>query len=101
MKQNGRLRLRDVSKNPDKPLVTVTANDLMPLPSSWANTDHPGTGKLTEDQANRYESSLDGVVAVAIPKPQNKAEEEALIQKFLDGLRSSSRKKTTGHSSSR
>ena len=62
------LRLSDVSKNPDKPLLKVSASDLMPLSPPCENLDHPGTGKLTEPQINGYESSLDGVVAAAIAK---------------------------------
>jgi Fe-S oxidoreductase len=82
-----RIKLSDVSKNQDKPLVTVDASDLMPLPHPCDNLDHPGTGELTEQQCDKYESSLDGVVGVAIPKPVDRAEEEALVGKFLEGLR--------------
>ncbi|MFC2013905.1 (Fe-S)-binding protein [Chloroflexota bacterium] len=42
---------------------------------------------LKEEQQNNYEMSLDGITACYIPRPQNKEEEEALVQKFLDGLR--------------
>ncbi|MFC1925373.1 (Fe-S)-binding protein [Chloroflexota bacterium] len=86
MKQNKKFRLNDISKNPDKPLATVTPDDLMPLPFSTADLNHPGTGKLTES-ASDYESSLDGVIAIGIPKPQSKAEEEELVKKFKSGLR--------------
>ena len=80
-------RLSDISKNPSKPLLRVDGSDLMPLPPPCQDLTCPGTGELTELQQDKYESSLDGVVAVAIPKPQNKAEEEALVEKFLNGMR--------------
>ena len=86
MKRKG-FRLSDISRKPDKPLLKVNGNDLMPLPYPCEDLDCPGTGELTELQREKYESSLDGVVAVAIPKPESKAEEEALVRRFLDGLR--------------
>ena len=43
--------------------------------------------ELTEDQKARYVASLDGILAVAIPKPANAAEEEEFVRKFLSGLR--------------
>jgi Fe-S oxidoreductase len=80
-------RLRDVSKDPERALLTVSGSDLMPLPPPCANMESPGTGELTEAQREKYERSLDGVVAIGIPKPESKAEEEALVGKFLNGLR--------------
>lgn len=86
MKKND-FRLNDVSKNPEMPLARIGPEDLMPLPYPCDCLEHPGTGELTEEQEAAYESSLDGVVALVIPKPKNKAEEEALVQKFLNGLK--------------
>jgi Fe-S oxidoreductase len=80
-------RLRDVSKDPDRALVTVKGDDLMQLPPPCGDLECPGTGELTETQREKYERSLDGVVAIGIPKPESKAEEDALVGKFLDGLR--------------
>ncbi|MFC1944745.1 (Fe-S)-binding protein [Chloroflexota bacterium] len=65
----------------------MTSSSLMPLPHPCADLERPATGKLTEQQQAEYESSLDGVVAVAIPKPTSKEEEKALVDKFLQGLR--------------
>jgi len=80
-------RLSDISKNPETLLARVEPEDLMLLPYPCDNLNHPATTELTEEQKERYESSLDGVVAIGLPKPKNKAEEEELIEKFLDGLR--------------
>ena len=87
MHTKSRVRISDIGKNPDRPLITVTGDDLMPLPYPCNDMDHPGTGRLTEEQQNRYENSFDGVVAIAIPKPQNKSEEDELVSRFLTGLR--------------
>jgi len=78
--------LSDISKNPETPLARIESKDLMQLPYPCDKLNHPTT-KLTEEQRTKYESSLDGVIAVAIPKPQSKAEEEELVEKFLDGLK--------------
>jgi Fe-S oxidoreductase len=80
-------KLSDISRNPDKPLIRVDGSDLMPLPSPYQNMEFVGTGKLSEQQVKNYESSLDGVIGVAIPKPKSREEEEALVRKFLEGLR--------------
>jgi len=85
--KNRKFRLSDISNNPETPLVRVEPEDLMPLPYPCDNLNHPATTELTEEQKERYESSFDGVVAIGLPKPKNKAEEEELVEKFLDGLR--------------
>ena len=88
MTKKKNFKLNDISKNPGKPLVNITAADLMPLPYPHPcdNPEQQVIGKLTEQQAQMYESALDGVVCAAIPRPQSKAEEEALVGKFLKGL---------------
>ncbi|MFC1944666.1 (Fe-S)-binding protein [Chloroflexota bacterium] len=85
--KNRRARLSDIGKNPDKALLNMNGDSLMPLPYPCDSLEHPATGALTEQQQAEYESSLDGVVAAAIPKPKSKAEEKALVEKFLQGLR--------------
>ncbi len=79
MKTKSRVKISDIGKNPGEPLANITGKDLMPLPYPCNDFNHPGTGKLTEDQKNRYETSFDGTIAVAIPKPQSKAEEDELV----------------------
>ena len=85
--QNNKFRLSDIGKNPDTPMVTINPEYLFPLPEPCHNLDHPGTRELTDDQQSRYESNLDGVCAIAIPKPQSKEDEEALVGRFLTGLK--------------
>jgi len=74
---NKKTRLNDISKNPDKPLLNVTAGDLMQLSHPCDDPSKPAIATLKEEQAERYENSLDGVSAVAIPRPQSK--ETALV----------------------
>jgi len=83
---NKKTRLNDISKNPGKPLLNVTAGDLMQLSHPCDDPSKPAIATLKEEQAERYENSLDGVSAVAIPRPQSKEEEEKLVAKFLEGM---------------
>jgi Fe-S oxidoreductase len=87
MRTKTRVRISDIGKNPGEPLANITGKDLMPLPYPCSDFNHPGTGKLTEDQQSRYETGFDGTIAAAIPKPQSKAEEDELCERFLTGLR--------------
>jgi len=81
------IKLNDISKNPEKRLLKIEGKDLMPLPSPYDNSNHQEVEDLSESQIEKYESSLDGVSAVAIPKPETKEEEDALVAKFLSGLK--------------
>ena len=81
-------KIKDISQNPDEQLVNIVPEDLMPLPYPYDRPDStPPIKPLTEEQKNRYECSLDGVSAIAIPKPKSKEEEDKLVQSFLSGLR--------------
>src|SRR5512137_305754 len=80
------MRIEDISKESDQ-LIEINKSDLIPLPYPYDNPDKdPAMGELTQEQKDRYEASLDGVVGVAIPKLQSKAEEGLFIRKFLSGL---------------
>jgi Fe-S oxidoreductase len=70
---------------PARQLVTLEPSDLIPLPAPY---DQPRPLKqLTEEQRERYEASLDGVVGVAITRPASAKEEEDFVRKFLSGLK--------------
>ena len=84
MRKNNKFKLNDISKNPDKTLANVTAKDLMPLP--FPTPEKEPIGPLKDEWADNYEHSFDDVIAVAIPKPKSKAEEEELVSKFKSGL---------------
>ncbi len=42
---------------------------------------------LKPEKIKNIEASLDDTVAIGIPKPANKEEEEALVRQFLSGLK--------------
>jgi Fe-S oxidoreductase len=82
MKQ--KIKIEDLSKRSEQ-LITLEPSDLMPLPAPY---EEPQPLKeLTPEQRERYEASLDGILAVAIPKPASAKEEEEFVQKFLSGLK--------------
>ena len=80
------MKIEDISKKSEQ-LIRIKPEDLMPLPYPYDTPDaDPAMRELTQDQKNRYEASLDGVLAIGIPKPETKEKEEELIRKFLSGL---------------
>jgi len=82
-----KIRLQDVSRRTEEPLVTVTAEDLMPLPPPFDHMEARAPySPLSEEQKKRVECSLDGVSALSLPKPKNKEEEDKLVERFLAGL---------------
>lgn len=72
------MKIKDISKQSDQ-LVNIKPEDLMPLPYPY---NEPGTEpplkELTEEQKGRYDASLDGFLAIGIPKPATKEEEERM-----------------------
>ncbi|MFH1382023.1 MAG: (Fe-S)-binding protein [Chloroflexota bacterium] len=82
------IRPKDISLNPNEPLIDITAVELVPLPPPYDKPDNkPPVKPLTEDQQQRYECSLDGISALSLPKPQSQEEEDRLVQSFLSGLK--------------
>ena len=80
------VKVEDMSQ-PAEPLIEIQGSDLMPLPVvSDADIQNPTLKGLTEEQKRQYEGSLDGFIAIGIPRPQNAEEEEEFIKKFLAGL---------------
>jgi Fe-S oxidoreductase len=80
-----RTEVGGISRDGEEPLLEISSQDWMTLPCT---TDQPGSIRpLTDEQGKQLEHSLDGVSALGIPKPKSKAEEERLVQGFLNGLR--------------
>ena len=86
MKKHNKFSINDISKNPGQPMASPCMADLVPLPGEEASAEQPAVKPLTEAQQNSYECALDGVTAMALPKPQTKEEEEKLVKSFLNGL---------------
>jgi len=69
-------------------MVDIEAEDLMPLPYPYDKPDaQPPLKKLTDEQKETYESDLDGFLALKLPRPKTREEEEQLVAQFLEGLK--------------
>lgn len=84
---SGRLKLSDMSRTDNEPLIHLDNEDLMPLPAplDGAAKDRAWTA-LTEQSKGKYECGLDDTCAVNLPKPKSAEEEKQLVAKFLSGL---------------
>lgn len=83
MKSTKDLKITDISKDTDK-LACVAVEDLMPLPADFEEKEW---APIPEDTKNKYVCILDDVCILPIPKPQSVAEEEELVNKFINGMR--------------
>ena len=79
MKQ--RVRIKDIGKSAEV-LSPFTTDDLMKVPGYEEKPFKPVKPEMLE----KYDYSLDGFSALALPKPKTKEEEDALVNKFLKGL---------------
>ena len=87
MMKSKKLEIKDIGRNPEQ-LLKIDAEDLMelPFPDGQAEKDPP-VNPLSDTQKETYECSLDGVLAVGLPKPESKEEEDRLVASFLRGLK--------------
>ncbi len=80
------VRPSDISK-PSKRLGHIEPGELAPLPSPYDDFNNNTIPELKPERVAAIETSLDDTIAVGIPKPKNKEEEEKRIKAFLSGLR--------------
>jgi Fe-S oxidoreductase len=64
----------------------VEPGGLLPLPAPYEAFNAIALSPLKPERSGHIETSLDDTVAVGIPKPASRADEEALVQRFLSGL---------------
>jgi len=77
---------KDFSR-PGSPLAHIEVAEQIPLPPPFDTVDEePGMRPLSEQAREKYEV-LDDTIAVSLPKPQSKEEEERLVGQFLSGLK--------------
>ncbi len=82
-----KIKIDDISI-PNKPVTELDPQDFVPLPPPYDKLEElPGFKKLTDKQRETVDDSLDGVVAVGIPKPETEEEEKEFIEKFISGLK--------------
>jgi Fe-S oxidoreductase len=82
------LKLTDISRHGDTQLAEVTIRGLISLPFPYDESEEqPQWKQLTADQRERLVCNLDGVVALALPKPHDKEEEKKYVEQFVAGLK--------------
>jgi len=84
MKNNKKVKIKDFSKKSEQ-FAHVDLKDLVPLPPPY-DEDEPEWDKISDQQKEQVETSLDDTVAINIPKPKTEQEAEELVKKFLSGL---------------
>jgi len=84
---NKKVTVKDISKNCEQ-LIKLDPSDYVKLPPPFDNRDEGVVvQQLTEAQREKFDASLDGYLALAQSRPQNKKEEEALVTTFISGLK--------------
>jgi Fe-S oxidoreductase len=84
-KKKHELKPADIARNGEQRLGEVDINELAPLPPPY---DRPSElTRLTADQESRLVCNLDGFVAVGLPRPQSKEEEDRYVRQFVAGMR--------------
>ena len=80
------VKVEDISKPMDQ-LSHVDPAECKTLPPPYDNLENiPEWKPLTDAAKESLECSLDDTIAVSIPKPKTKEEEQELVRKFLSGL---------------
>jgi Fe-S oxidoreductase len=81
------IRISDLSREDQQPLIHLETRELLPLPVPLDDTGQgPKFKTLSPQVVAKYECILDDTCAVNVPKPETKDEEQELVQRFLVGL---------------
>lgn len=68
-------------------LCSIEPGDLSPLPFPYEDFNSRTISPLNPEKVKNLETSLDNTLAIGIPKPASKEEEEVLVLQFLSGLK--------------
>ena len=80
------MKIEDISQE-ENFLSEFRKEDLKPLPAPLDKpAATPDITPLSESAKEKFESGLDGTIALSIPRPKTKAEEDRLVEKFLGGM---------------
>jgi Fe-S oxidoreductase len=82
---NESVRPRDLAR-PAEQLTAIDPAELPPLPAPYADWQEPAFKPLSDDQRERLEHSLDGVVGLKIVRPDGDVARSLHVSRFLAGL---------------
>lgn len=68
-------------------LCRIEPGELAPLPAQYEDFNAKVPAPLKPEKIKNIEASLDDTVAIGIPKPASPEEEDALVLRFLSGLK--------------
>jgi Fe-S oxidoreductase len=80
------LSIQDIARG-EGPLTHVDIEDQIPLPPPFDKREEEPVFAPLSDQARKKYEVLDDTIALSLPKPASKEEEERLVNQFLDGMR--------------
>jgi Fe-S oxidoreductase len=81
------IKVKDISNIKIEQLAELHPEMFPPLPTPYDKfEEQQGFKKLSDALKTKFEASLDGVMAVGLPKPESKEEEQKYTDAFLNGL---------------
>jgi len=81
-----RVKIEDISISSER-LSELRKEDFKPLPAPFDTLESTPDFKPLSDKAKeKYECSLDDTIAISLPKPETREEEDKLVAKFLSGM---------------
>ncbi len=81
-----RVKIEDISK-PSEKLSELNKEDFKQLPAPFDTPEStPDFAPLSEKAREELEATLDDTIALSIPKPTSKEEEDELVTLFLSGM---------------
>ncbi len=87
MTKNRKLKVKDIGNPNLLQLAEINPDKFFPLPAPYDKIEEqPGFNKLKDSAREKYDGSLDGVIAVGFEPPKTKEEEDELVKKFISGL---------------
>lgn len=78
---------RDLGREGLEPLAAPAPSEMLPLPPPYDDFNAGPAWKPLSPAAREGHAQLDGTLAVGLPKPASREEEERLVERFLLGLR--------------
>ena len=82
-----RTSIHDLMRPGDAPVTHLDLRDQEPLPPPFDKLDQEPGIKPLADTAKAKFVNLDDTIAVNIPKPKTKEEEERLVNGFISGMK--------------
>jgi len=80
------IKIKDFGKKTDQ-LYKLDLSKIPKLPYPYEDWEDPPIPEIPEIKRKGKNISLDGILNIAVPEPETEEEKEALVVKFLEGLR--------------